>query len=299
MDRSVDFAPPQLAASLMSLAISAEIRAHRVGDRCCTIIKPPDQRIEDHAKIRCRQHPIHSSTRYISPNFSSGSTGREVLFLGDDEVIAMYEIGELRRSRAVTKEVVRTNFWNTAQESRQEVRSACGARLRSSGLIWDGDNINLDDATKFSNVLHKSGSDLVAHEPCGFIRTEAHVAADLQSAHSLLTGEHQVDDLEPVAEIDFGVLENGPRYVREAIRCVRGALVALPVEGVGFQLAGVRSPTAWAMHALRPSFSDQIGTAGFLIRERLIELCRRQLVDVFCSRHGPVPHYGRNIAWPI
>src|SRR5450759_125588 len=116
MDRSVDFAPPQLAASLMSLAISAEIRAHRVGDRCCTIIKPPDQRIEDHAKIRCRQHPIHSSTRYISPNFSSCSTGREVLFLGDDEVIAMYEIGELRRSRAIAKEVVRTNFWNTLKK---------------------------------------------------------------------------------------------------------------------------------------------------------------------------------------
>src|SRR5665811_1133398 len=131
------------------------------------------------------------------------------------------------------------------------------------GFSADESLINLDDATKFSNVLHKSGSDLVAHEPCGFIRTEAHVAADLQSAHFLLTGEHQVDDLEPVAEIDFGVLENGPRYVREAIRCVRGALVALPVEGVAFQLAGVRSPTAWAMHALRPSFSDQIGTAGF------------------------------------
>src|SRR5450759_4003536 len=240
MDRSVDFAPPQLAASLMSLAISAEIRAHRVGDRCCTIIKPPDQRIEDHAKIRCRRHPIHSSTRYISPNFSSGSTGREVLFLGDDEVIAMYEIGELRRSRAVTKEVVRTNFWNTAQESRQEVRSACGARLRSSGLIWDGDNINLDDATKFSNVLHKSGSDLVAHEPCGFIRTEAHVAADLQSAHSLLTGEHQVDDLEPVAKRLVRVLEYRAREMREAIGRMGGAaLYRTRFFGHKFELSGL------------------------------------------------------------
>jgi hypothetical protein len=28
----------------------------------------------------------------------------------------MYEIGELRRSRAVTKEVVWTNFWNTLKK---------------------------------------------------------------------------------------------------------------------------------------------------------------------------------------
>jgi hypothetical protein len=80
------------------------------------LLKPPDKRIEDHAKIRRRQHPIHSSTRYISPNFSSGSTGREVLFLDNDKVIAIYEIGELRRSRAITKEVVRTIFGNTLKK---------------------------------------------------------------------------------------------------------------------------------------------------------------------------------------
>jgi hypothetical protein len=51
-------------------------REQRLSD--CPIIKPPDQRIEDHAKIRCRQHPIHSSTRYISPNFSSGCTGKSL-----------------------------------------------------------------------------------------------------------------------------------------------------------------------------------------------------------------------------
>jgi hypothetical protein len=28
-------------------------------------------------------------------------------------------------------------------------------------------------------------------------------------------------------------------------------------------------------------------------------LRRSQLVDVFYGRHGSVPHYGRNIAWPI
>src|SRR5665811_2263910 len=139
------------------------------------------------------------------------------------------------------------------------------------GFSADESLINLDDATKFSNVLHKSGSDLVAHEPCGFIRTEAHVAADLQSAHSLLTGEHQVDDLEPVAEIDFGVLENGPRYVREAIGRVRGTSIAMPFEGHRTDGKDPHIATARAMHTLGPSLANQIGAAGFLIRERLIE----------------------------
>jgi hypothetical protein len=45
-----------------------------------------------------------------------GSTGREVFFLDNDEVIAIYKIGELRRSRALAKEVVRTNLGNTLKK---------------------------------------------------------------------------------------------------------------------------------------------------------------------------------------
>ena len=45
-----------------------------------------------------------------------GGTGCEVLFLDNDKVIAIYEIGELRRSRALTKEVVRTIFGNTLKK---------------------------------------------------------------------------------------------------------------------------------------------------------------------------------------
>ena len=36
------------------------------------------ERIEDHAKIRRRQHPIHSNMRYISPHSSSGCTGNSL-----------------------------------------------------------------------------------------------------------------------------------------------------------------------------------------------------------------------------
>src|SRR5450759_2984680 len=49
-------------------------REQRLSD--CPIIKPPDQHIEDHAKIRRRQHPIHSSTRYSIRLMSRSSTTR-------------------------------------------------------------------------------------------------------------------------------------------------------------------------------------------------------------------------------
>jgi hypothetical protein len=45
-----------------------------------------------------------------------GGTGREVLFLDNKEVIAIYKIGELRRSGALAKEVVRTNVGNTLKK---------------------------------------------------------------------------------------------------------------------------------------------------------------------------------------
>jgi hypothetical protein len=149
-----------------------------------------------------------------------------------------------------------------------------------------------NDATKFFNVLHESGSDLVAHKPCGFIRTEAHVAADLQSAHSLLTGEHQADDLKPITKRLVRVLEYRAREMREAIGRMGGAaLIALPVPRIALQLSNrLCSATAWTMDALWPTLSNQIGATGFLIRKRLIELCRRQLVDVFFGGHDRLSH---------
>jgi hypothetical protein len=43
------------------------------------------------------------------------------------------------------------------------------------------------------------------------------------------------------------------------------------------------------MDAFRPSLADKVGAAGTFIRERLIELRRRQLVDVLPSGHDAYP----------
>ena len=79
------------------------------------------------------------------------------------------------------------------------------------------------------NVHNEGASDLVAHEPSGLVRAEAHIAADLQGADALLADQHQMRHAEPVFERLIGVLQDCAGQVREPIACVRSALVALPV----------------------------------------------------------------------
>lgn len=60
-----------------------------------------------------------SCRKRLSPTAGRTSAAARVAkfpFLGDDEVIAIYENGELRRSRAFAKEIVRTNFWNALKK---------------------------------------------------------------------------------------------------------------------------------------------------------------------------------------
>ena len=54
--------------------------------------------------------------------------------------------------------------------------------------------IDFDNSAELIDIFHKRGSDLVAHEPSGFIGTEAHITENLQSTHALFAGQHQVND---------------------------------------------------------------------------------------------------------
>src|ERR1700730_1423589 len=88
---------------------------------------------------------------------------------------------------------------------------------------------DFDDAAELINVFHERCSDLMAHEPSGLVGTKAHIALDLQRAHALLAGQHQMNDTEPVAKRLICVLEDRPGNVGEPISGVRGALIALPM----------------------------------------------------------------------
>jgi hypothetical protein len=149
--------------------------------------------------------------------------------------------------------------------------------------------VNLDNAAELLNILDQSGSDFVAHEPCGFVGTEAHVAHDLRCAHALLAGEHEMGDFEPVAERLVGVLEDRPGDMGKPI-AVRGALFALPVPPARLQVIDLGIAAARAMHTIGPPTGNQIGFAGFFVREGRVELSGGHLRDgfgTFC--HGSTP----------
>lgn len=148
-------------------------------------------------------------------------------------------------------------------------------------LAADESFVHLDNAAKFLNGLDESGADFVAHVQCGFVRAETHHALDLKGANSLLAGEHQVSDFEPVAQWLVRVLEDGPGDVREAITSTLDGLafVALPLERHGLHLKDVDVAATWAIHAIRPAPRAEINLAGLFIWEESLELRDGHLMD--------------------
>jgi hypothetical protein len=149
--------------------------------------------------------------------------------------------------------------------------------------------VNLDNAAEFFDVLNESGPDLVTHEPRGFVGTEAHVAHDLEGTHSLFAGEHEMRDLEPIAQRLVGVFENRSGDMRKPI-AVRGALLALPMPLARFEVIDLGIATARATHAIGPPTGNQIRFTGILVREGRVELRGGHLrhgLRTFC--HGSTP----------
>jgi hypothetical protein len=138
--------------------------------------------------------------------------------------------------------------------------------------------VHFDDAAELLHILDKRGADFVAHQPSGFVGTEAHVAHDLQSAHAYFAGQHEVNDFEPVAERLVGVLEDRPGNMGEAI-AVRRAFLALPVPFAGRQVVDSGIAATRAADAFGPATGDQIAFAGFLVGEHRFELGGAQLMD--------------------
>ena len=138
--------------------------------------------------------------------------------------------------------------------------------------------INFDNAAEFFDIFDQRRSDLVAHLPSGFVRTEAHVTENLHCAHALFTSEHEMRDAIPIPEWLIRVLEDRSGDVREPIT-VWGAFLALPVPFAGRQVIDGRITATRATDALGPAASDQIGATGIFVREHPLELSGGKLVD--------------------
>jgi hypothetical protein len=148
------------------------------------------------------------------------------------------------------------------------------------GQAADESFIDLDNAAELIDVLHKSGSDLMAHEPRGPVRSEAHIAIDLQGAHSLLAGEHKMDDAEPLPQRLICVLENRSCDMGEAVvGGGRRAFVAQPVPLHCAMPFDLRVPATRAGHTFRPSAAGEIGATCIFIRECFFPLGDCHLVN--------------------
>jgi hypothetical protein len=163
-----------------------------------------------------------------------------------------------------------------------------------AAIATDDGFIDLNNPAKLLHVLNEGGSDLVAHKPSRFVRTEAHVAKDLEGAHSLLRNKHKVRDAEPIFERLIRIFKNCPGKVREAVTHVttRRALGALPMPSAAMKFIDSIVPATRAAHTVRPTPNDQILDAIVLSFKQRIELRCGHLMDglrLFCAGHVGFP----------
>jgi hypothetical protein len=143
--------------------------------------------------------------------------------------------------------------------------------------------VHFHDAAKPLLRRDQARTDFVAHRVRRLVTTEAKHALNLEGAHSLLAGKHQMGDAIPVSEGLFGVLENRASQAREPI-AVRGAFPALPVKRlVARSIIQVRVSAAWAMDAFRPAPRHKVLKAGLIVPDWKagLKLSRGHLRDWF------------------
>jgi hypothetical protein len=162
-------------------------------------------------------------------------------------------------------------------------RSATPAALMKMSVFCqatDESFIDFDNSAELVNILHKGGSDFMAHEPSCPIRPEAHIAIDLQGAHAFLARKHEVDHAEPLPQRLVCILENRSCDMREAV--VSGgwrAFVAQPIPLHCTVLLDIRVAAPRAGYAFRPTATGEIGATSIFVWECLFPLGDGHLVD--------------------
>jgi hypothetical protein len=159
--------------------------------------------------------------------------------------------------------------------------------------------VNLNDPAEFIDIFHERGSDLVAHEPSGFIGTEAHITIELQSAHAFLADEHEMNDAIPLAQRLVRVLENRPGDVGKTVGNTISTVHTFPLESHGFELIDMPASATRATDAIRPSARNEICATRWFIWEQFFELCGRKLVNglgLLTAGHGALLSLERSVS---
>jgi hypothetical protein len=134
-------------------------------------------------------------------------------------------------------------------------------------LAADERFVNLNDTHEFTEIrVGETGPDPVAHIPSRLVRTESHVAVDLQRANPLLAGQHQVDNAEPITERLIRVFKDCTGNVRETISAPLAAVRAFPVPLAGFQVVDTRTAATRTRHlAVWPAMRNEVCGACVII----------------------------------
>src|SRR5437588_5441858 len=97
--------------------------------------------------------------------------------------------------------------------------------------------INVNNTHELAEIfVRQTGADTMTHVPSGLVRTETHVPFHLKGANPLLAGQQQMDDAEPLAKVDIGVLEYRADQHRKPIAAAGSASVANPMKGGSVRL---------------------------------------------------------------
>ena len=126
---------------------------------------------------------------------------------------------------------------------------------------------------------HHAAAQLGADQPGRLVRAQGELALQLQGRDAVGVGRHQIGRPEPGGQRQLGVVHNGAGGDRGLFT----AACAFPGPGFGLQLPGFGFAAAGADEAVRPARCGEIGNAGRLIREALLE---------FDQRAGKIGHRG-------
>jgi hypothetical protein len=129
-------------------------------------------------------------------------------------------------------------------------------------------------------VFHR-GAQSHAHIPSRPVRSRSDHPMDLQGAHAL-AAQHEVENLEPSEQRNFGFLEDGSSLERKSIgrAIVLAALFALPMPRTRLARVHVIVATTDALNdAIGPTASVKIRPARPLIGEQPVEVGKGHLAD--------------------
>ncbi len=133
--------------------------------------------------------------------------------------------------------------------------------------------VNFNNTHQLAKLgIDQPGADAVAHIMSRPIGAETHDTLHLKSCNAFLAGQHHVDNAEPFAETDIGILKDGADKHGEAVAAARRALLALPMKRLISHWIDLLICAARAANAHRPTARLQIRPASMVVGKQRLKL---------------------------